>query len=83
VWWRGWGYCREGQRALRQPALVLVTLDSHGVQSARVVPFEIDPADCRLLPPGPQVVAARIRLNLALPSPIPRHSGPASDWSRR
>jgi poly-gamma-glutamate synthesis protein (capsule biosynthesis protein) len=50
----------------RQSALVLVTLNSQGVQSARVVPFEIDPANSRLLPPDPQV-AARIRLNLALP----------------
>jgi hypothetical protein len=48
---------------LRQSALVLATLDSYGVQSARVVPFEIDPADSRLLPPDPQV-AARIRPDL-------------------
>jgi hypothetical protein len=51
---------------LRQSALVLVTLDSHIVQSTRVVPFEIDPAGSRLLPPDPQV-AASIRLILAPP----------------
>ena len=50
----------------RQSALVLVTLDSHGVQSTRIVPFEIDTAGSRILPPAPQV-AARIRLDLALP----------------
>jgi poly-gamma-glutamate capsule biosynthesis protein CapA/YwtB (metallophosphatase superfamily) len=50
----------------RQSALVLVTLEARGVQSTQVVPFEIDPADSRLLPPDPQV-AARIRASLALP----------------
>jgi poly-gamma-glutamate synthesis protein (capsule biosynthesis protein) len=50
----------------RQSALVLVTLDPHGVRSTQVVPFEIDPANSRLLPPDPQV-AARIRFSLALP----------------
>jgi len=50
----------------RQSALVLVTLNLQGVQSARAVPFEIDPTNSRLLPPEPQV-AARIRLALALP----------------
>jgi len=66
VWWQSWGCRWEGQRALRQSALVLVTLDSHIVQSTRVVPFEIDPAGSRLLPPDPQV-AASIRLILAPP----------------
>ena len=50
----------------RQSALVLVTLDSHGVRSVQVTPFEIDPADSRILPADPQV-AAQIRLKLALP----------------
>lgn len=50
----------------RQSALVVVTLAASGVQSARVVPFEIDPAGSRILPPDPQD-AARIRLALALP----------------
>ena len=50
----------------RQSALVLATLDSHGVQSVQVTPFVIDPLNSRLLLPDPQV-AARIRLSLALP----------------
>ena len=50
----------------RQSALVLVTLDSQGVRSVQVTPFEIDPAGSRILPPDPQV-AAQIRLKLALP----------------
>ena len=50
----------------RQSALVLVTLNLQGVQSARAVPFVIDPAASRILPPDLQV-AARIRLSLALP----------------
>ena len=66
MWWRGWGCRWKGQRALRQSALVLATLDSHGVQSVQVTPFVIDPLNSRLLLPDPQV-AARIRLSLALP----------------
>ena len=50
----------------RQSALALVRLDSHGVRSVQVTPFEIDPADSRILPPDSQV-AAQIRLKLALP----------------
>ena len=50
----------------RQSALVVVTLSAFGVQSTRVVPFEIDILNSRLLQPAPQV-AARIRLTLALP----------------
>jgi poly-gamma-glutamate synthesis protein (capsule biosynthesis protein) len=50
----------------RQSAMVLVTLDSQGVSSVQVTPFEIDPAGSRILPPDPQV-AAQIRLILALP----------------
>jgi len=50
----------------RQSALVLVTLDSHGVRAVQVTPFEIDPAGSRILPADPQA-AAQIRLKLALP----------------
>ena len=50
----------------RQSALVLVTLAGSGVQSIRVVPFEIDTAGSRIFPPDPQT-AARIRRDLALP----------------
>jgi poly-gamma-glutamate synthesis protein (capsule biosynthesis protein) len=50
----------------RQSALVLVAIDSHGVRSVQVTPFEIDPTDSRILLPDPQV-AAQIRLELALP----------------
>ena len=50
----------------RQSALVVVTLAASGVQSTRIVPFEIDTAGSRMLPPDPQD-AARIRLALALP----------------
>ena len=50
----------------RQSSLVLVTLDWHGVRSVQVTPFEIDPADSRIVPVEPQV-AAQIRLKLALP----------------
>ena len=57
---------QAGLPATRQSALVLVTLDGLGVHSVRAVPFEIDLAHSRLLPPDPQV-AARIHLTLALP----------------
>ena len=57
---------QAGLANTRQSALVLVTLEAGGVQSAQVVPFEIDPADSRLRPPDPQV-ASRIRASLALP----------------
>ena len=50
----------------RQSALVLVTLDPHGVQSARVTPFEIDRVDSRILPPDPQVTA-QVHSRLDLP----------------
>jgi len=49
----------------RQSAMVVVTLADTGVQSIWIVPFEIDPAGSRILPPDPQV-AAQIRLRLAL-----------------
>ena len=50
----------------RQSALALVTLAALGVQSMRVVPFEIDVANSRITRPDPQA-AANIRLDLALP----------------
>ena len=50
----------------RQSALVMVTLDSQGVQSVRVTPFEIDPVDSRILPPDPQVTA-QVHSRLDLP----------------
>jgi poly-gamma-glutamate capsule biosynthesis protein CapA/YwtB (metallophosphatase superfamily) len=57
---------QTGLADTRQSAMLVVTLDEKGVQSARVVPFEIDPAGSRLLPPAPQV-SAQIHRNLALP----------------
>ncbi len=50
----------------RQSALVLVTLTASGVQSTKVVPFEIDPAGSRVLPADTQA-AAQIRQSLGLP----------------
>jgi poly-gamma-glutamate synthesis protein (capsule biosynthesis protein) len=50
----------------RQSALVLVTLTASGVQSTKVVPFEIDPAGSRVLPADAQA-AAHIRQDLGLP----------------
>jgi hypothetical protein len=57
---------QAGLSDTRQSALVLAKLDSYGVQSIQIVPFEIDPVNSRILPPDPQV-AARIRLRLAPP----------------
>jgi poly-gamma-glutamate synthesis protein (capsule biosynthesis protein) len=50
----------------RQSALALVTLTASGVQSIRVVPFEIDVANSQLVRPSAQA-AAQIRVSLGLP----------------
>ncbi len=50
----------------RQSALVLVTLDSQGVRSARAVPFEIDVGRSLIIQPDAQT-AQQIQARLALP----------------
>ena len=50
----------------RQAALVVITLDPHGVKSVRVMPFEIDPAHSLIIQPDTQT-AQQIRARLALP----------------
>jgi poly-gamma-glutamate capsule biosynthesis protein CapA/YwtB (metallophosphatase superfamily) len=50
----------------RQSALVVLTLSAQGVQSMRVVPFEIDPAKSLIIPPEAQA-DRQIRARLELP----------------
>jgi poly-gamma-glutamate capsule biosynthesis protein CapA/YwtB (metallophosphatase superfamily) len=50
----------------RQSALVLVTLDAHGVISARAIPFVIDVPRSLIINPDPQA-AAHIQMQLSLP----------------
>ena len=55
-----------GQADTRQSALVTVTLDSEGVKSAHVVPFEIDVVRSRIIRPDAQI-ARQIHIRLDLP----------------
>jgi hypothetical protein len=57
---------QPGLADTRQSALVLVTLDTRGVQSARAVPFVIDVPVSRLVAPDAET-AKQIHLNLGLP----------------
>jgi poly-gamma-glutamate capsule biosynthesis protein CapA/YwtB (metallophosphatase superfamily) len=57
---------QAGLADTRQSALVLVTFDAHGVQSARVVPFVIDVPSSRLVAPEAEA-AKQIHLDLGLP----------------
>ena len=57
---------QPGLSDTRQSALVLVTLDLHGVKSVRAVPFVIDVPHSRLVAPDPEA-ARQINLALRLP----------------
>jgi poly-gamma-glutamate capsule biosynthesis protein CapA/YwtB (metallophosphatase superfamily) len=57
---------QAGLADTRQSALVMVTLDSEGVKSARAVPFEIDVVRSRIIQPDVQT-ARQIHTRLNLP----------------
>jgi poly-gamma-glutamate capsule biosynthesis protein CapA/YwtB (metallophosphatase superfamily) len=61
---------QDGLPDTRQSALVLVTLDSHGVHSARAVPFQIDVSRSLIFRPDSQT-ASQIQTRINLP-PAPR-----------